>query len=145
MARQATKTERGYIEICRCERSGFSRTETSDYLGMPITEYKWKQALAWYYNQISVRTEIESVFNAFKQTQELKREAFAFFRMQRDTVMMDAKKINVRDIERLIDKELKYADRLRELAKQIVGDAGHDDIADLPKWIAEIEGHSNTN
>lgn len=145
MARQATKTERGYIEICECERAGLSLSETSEYLRIPISEYKWKQALAWYYNQISVRSEIESVYNAYKQVQELKRDASAFFRAQRTNVMMDAKRINIRDIERLIDKELEYADRIRELARQIVGGAGDDDIRDLPNWILELERPINAN
>ena len=146
MARLASKTEKVYIEICRCERAGLSRAEAGEALGAPISEYRWKQALAWHYNQISVRSEIESVYNALKQTQELKRDAQAFFRIQRTTVMMKSKGVNVRDIEMLIARELEYVDRIRELAQQVVdeaevvGDAEEDAIGDLPEWIAELEG-----
>lgn len=143
MARLPTKTEKRYMKICDCERAGLSYIQTNERLlrleGFSISEHVWKRALEWQSNQISVRLEIESLYRAYLQVQELKRAAISFLIDQQEAIGKDPEKINIRSIERLIDKELEYANKIRELTGQLVSGEGQDDFGDTYDWLSEIE------
>ena len=122
--RGTNKTESRYMAIWECHRMGMSRMDASAHLKFSITERVWNSALSWCYQQITLRTEFQQVYDVYIKNLELQRKALAFLDMQLSTVMMDAKKINISDIQRLFDKELEYADRLREIAGHLVSVEG---------------------
>lgn len=129
------------MAICQCYHAGFTRAEIAEYLDKRVSEKRVEDALLWEQKQIVLRSEVQSVYDAWVQVRALKRKANAVLERQFLSLTAKTRRFAIKEIAELIDQELEYANRLRELSREVITDAGHVDIANLPAGVfsADLE------
>jgi len=130
--RRISRQVRDYIRICECYHAGFNATEISKYIGKRVSIPLINAALEWEHSQMVLRSEIQSLFDALLQVRELKKKATLLLDRQLSSVVCEVPGGAIRDLQRLIEAEVDYARRIRELSEQVDDVPGRSDFDNLP-------------
>ena len=134
MARTRRTIQR-YIQICEAYHAGFDLASIKELLGSRITSLEVEAALDWERDQVLVRSEIQSVYDALLATRDLRKKANLILDTQYYSVTAKTRRFAIKDVQELIDAELRYSDRLRELAGEVDNVQEHVGLASLPAGI----------
>lgn len=124
-----------YVNICQAYHSGFSLQEIKVLLGNRIKASDIEAALAWERQQLLVRSEIQSLYDALIATRELRKKANLILNVQYNSVMARVRRFAIKEVQELIDAELAYSDRIRDLVRQVDDVSGHAGLESLPAGI----------
>ena len=145
--RRPSRQVRDYVRICECYHAGFNATEISRYIGKRITFAQVDAALEWEHSQMVLRSEIQAMWDALIETRELKKKANIILDRQLSSVTGQVAHGAVRDVERLIEAEVHYASRIRELSGDVAAVPEFADFGSLPRGIfsADLEPPGSQN
>lgn len=135
------RTIRRYVRICEAYHAGFDLQGIKQLVGSRVTHADLQKALAWEREQVLLRSEIESLYDALLATRKLRRQANLILDTQYKSVMAKTRRFAIKEVQELIDAELEYSNRIRELAKAIDDIQGHAGLRSLPPGIftADLE------
>ena len=140
MARSRETIQR-YIAICNAYHAGFNLAGICEWTGHKVTHRQLGSALDWEREQIVIRSEIESLYDALLATRRLRSQANRILQEQWQSVTAKVRRFAIKEVQELIDAELGYSDRIRELARAVDAVEGHEGLANLPAGIfsADLE------
>lgn len=123
---------RDFSAICDAYHAGFNLEGICEVLGKRVSRKRLTAALEWEREQMVLRTEIQSVYDALLETRRLRVTGHRILERRLRSITGGCARFAIRDVQRLIDAELEYTDRLRALTEQVDVGEGDADIADLP-------------
>ncbi len=129
------RTIRKYIRICEAFHAGFDLQGIKQVVDSQITHVDLERALAWEREQVLVRSEIQSLYDALLATRKLRKQANLILDAQYNSVMSKTRRFAIKEVQELIDAELEYSNRIRELAKSLDHVSGHAGLESLPAGI----------
>ena len=131
----ASKKSKRYAEICEAYHAGFSLSEIKVLISSRITLLEVEAALEWEREQVLVRSEICALYDAVVETRKLRKQANRVLEVQYRSVMAKTRRFAIKEVQELIDAELKYWERIRELKGQIDDVSGHAGLGSIPAGI----------
>ena len=134
MALSSSKVKR-YSDICEAHHAGFSVTEIKQLISSRITTIDVEAALEWEREQLLVRSEILSLYDAIIEMRRLRKQANLVLKVQGKSVMAKTWRFAIKEIKELIDAEVGYWERIRELKAQVDEVSGHAGLEILPAGI----------
>lgn len=134
MALDSKKVKR-YSDICEAHHAGFSVTEIKQLISSRITTLDVEAALEWEREQLLVRSEILALYDAVIETRRLRKRANLVLEVQYRSVMAKTRRFAIKEVQELIDAELGYWERIRELKAQVDEVSGHAGLESLPAGI----------
>lgn len=140
MAR-ARKTIQRYIRICEAYHAGFDLEGIKHWTGEAVTHRQLGSALEWEREQLVIRSEIQSLCDAILETRRLRVKANKILDAQWTSLTTRTRRFAIKEVQELIDAELGYSDRIRELAQKVDAAEGHEGLANLPAGLfsADLE------
>ena len=140
MARARATIQR-YIAICEAYHAGFDIEGISVWVGSKVTMRQLGSALEWEREQVVIRSEIQSTFDALIETRRLRVKANKVLDAQWSSLTARTRRFAIKEVKELIDAELGYSNRIRELAREVDAAEGHEGLSNLPAGIfsADLE------
>ena len=124
-----------YSEVCEAYHAGFSLTEIKELVSSRITLLDIERALDWEREQVLVRSEILSLYDALLATRRLRKQANMVLDRQYKSLTAKTRRYAIKEVQELIDAELGYQSRIRELAGSVENVSGHAGLESLPAGI----------
>ena len=128
-------SKKRYPEVCEAYHAGFSLAEIKQLLSSRITALDVEAALDWEREQLLVRSEILALYDAVVETRRLRKQANLVLEVQYKSVMAKTRRFAIKEVQELIDAELGYWERIRELTAQVDEVSGHAGLGSLPAGI----------
>lgn len=126
------RTVQEFMAICEAYHAGFDVAGIAQLLGKRISQLRVEQALDWEREQLLMRSEIQSLYDALLETRKLRKQANQVLAAQWHSVATKTSRFAIKEVRELIEQELQYAERIRELATEIDGVSGYEGLRNLP-------------
>lgn len=124
-----------YPEVLEAHHAGFSLVEIKQLVSSRITRADLEEALEWEQEQLVVRSELLSLYEALSETRTLRKRANMVLEAQYRSLTARTRRFAIKEVQELINVELEYKSRIRELAAQVDDVSGHAGLESLPAGI----------